>query len=104
MAELKKNFLKGKMNKDFDERLVPNGEYRDALNVEILSSEGSNAGAVQTLRGNKIVDHINFSSNATSVGCVADEENNLFYSFIANTYDLAAPDANVPLNFWAPMP
>ena len=94
MAELKKNFLEGKMNKDFDERLVPNGEYRDALNVEILSSEGSNAGTVQTLRGNKRVDHINFSSNATSVGCITDEENNLFYSFIANTYDLAAPDAN----------
>jgi len=94
MAELKKNFLKGKMNKDFDERLVPNGEYRDALNVEILSSEGSNAGTVQTLRGNKRVDHINFSSNATSVGCITDEENNLFYSFIANTYDLTVPDAN----------
>ena len=42
MAELKRNFLKGRMNKDLDERLVPNGEYRDALNVEIASSEGSN--------------------------------------------------------------
>ena len=40
MAEMKRNFLKGKMNKDFDERLVPGGEYRDALNVKLLSSEG----------------------------------------------------------------
>ena len=46
MAELKRNFLKAKMNKDLDERLVPNGEYRDALNVEISSSEGSNVGSV----------------------------------------------------------
>ena len=88
MAEMKRNFLKGKMNKDFDERLVPGGEYRDALNIELLSSEGSNVGTVQTLRGNSLVDGINFSSNALAVGSVEDEENKLFYSFIANTYDL----------------
>ena len=88
MAEMKRNFLKGKMNKDFDERLVPGGEYRDALNVELLSSEGSNVGTVQTLRGNSLVDDISFSSNALAVGNVEDEENKLFYSFIANTYDL----------------
>jgi len=41
MAELKRNFLKAKMNKDLDERLVPNGEYRDALNIQISSSESS---------------------------------------------------------------
>ena len=39
MPELKHNFMKGRMNKDLDERLVPNGEYRDALNVEVLTSE-----------------------------------------------------------------
>ena len=88
MAEMKRNFLKGKMNKDFDERLVPGGEYRDALNVELLSSEGSNVGTVQTLRGNSRVDNVSFSSNALAVGSVEDEENKLFYSFIANTYDL----------------
>ena len=32
-TELKHNFIKGRMNKDLDERLVPDGEYRDALNV-----------------------------------------------------------------------
>lgn len=89
MAEMKRNFLKGKMNKDFDERLVPSGEYRDALNVEIVSSEGSNVGTVQTLRGNSQVDNVNFFSSALTVGSVEDEENNLFYSFIANTYDLS---------------
>ena len=33
MAKLQRNFIKGKMNKGLDERLVPNGEYIDALNV-----------------------------------------------------------------------
>ena len=41
MAEIKNNFLKGKMNKDLDERLVSKGEYRDAMNVEVSTSEGS---------------------------------------------------------------
>jgi len=40
------------MNKDLDERLVPNGEYRDALNLEVATSEGSDVGSLQTLLGN----------------------------------------------------
>ena len=30
MPEIKRTFTAGKMNKDLDERLVRNGEYRDA--------------------------------------------------------------------------
>ena len=52
MPELIHTFLKGKMNKDLDERLVPNGEYRDALNLEVATSEGSDVGSLQTLLGN----------------------------------------------------
>ena len=49
MPELKKNFTRGRMNKDLDERLVPNGEYRDALNIQIATTEGSYIGSAQTL-------------------------------------------------------
>ena len=42
MPDLKKNFLQGKMNKDLDERLLPDGQYRDAVNIEVISSESSN--------------------------------------------------------------
>ena len=52
MAELKHNFMKGRMNKDLDERLVPQGEYRHAVNVEVATSESSNMGSLQTLLGN----------------------------------------------------
>ena len=51
MPDLKHNFNRGRMNKDLDERLVPDGEYRDAENVEIVTSEGSNVGAAQNLLG-----------------------------------------------------
>ena len=35
MADIKNTFLKGKMNKDLDDRLIPNGEYREAINLNI---------------------------------------------------------------------
>ena len=46
MPEFKRNFTKGRMNKDLDERIVPNGEYREALNVEVATSESSNVGTI----------------------------------------------------------
>ena len=52
MPEIKHNFTKGKMNKDLDERLVPNGEYRHAMNIQVSTSEGSDVGTVQNLMGN----------------------------------------------------
>ena len=54
MPELKNNFLKSKMNKDLDERLVPNGEYRNALGVNIRQSEGQNVGALEVVQGNEL--------------------------------------------------
>ena len=54
MPEIKRTFSSSKMNKDVDERLVPAGEYRDAQNIEINTSDGSNVGTVQTLKGNTI--------------------------------------------------
>ena len=36
MPEIKHNFAGAKMNKDVDERIVPNGQYRDALNVQVV--------------------------------------------------------------------
>lgn len=52
MAELKRVFSKAIMNKDMDERLVPNGQYRDASNIQISTSDDSDVGSVQTLLGN----------------------------------------------------
>ena len=60
MPELKRNFMQGRMNKDLDERLIPNGEYRDALNIEVTTSEGSNVGSVENIIGNKSLNLIQF--------------------------------------------
>ena len=41
MGKIKHSFTKGRMNKDLDIRLVPPGEYRDALDIQVRTSEGS---------------------------------------------------------------
>ena len=58
MPEIKNTFLQGKMNKDLDERLIPNGQYRDALNVEVSTSEGSDVGTVKNILGNQRVENL----------------------------------------------
>ena len=39
MPKVTNTFLKSKLNKDLDARLIPNGEYRDAVNVQVSRSE-----------------------------------------------------------------
>ena len=53
MAEHKNNFIKSKMNKDLDSRLIPPGEYRDAKNVMISTSEGDDVGALENILKNE---------------------------------------------------
>ncbi len=51
MPEIKQNFISGKMNKDLDERLIQKGEYREAQNIHITESEGSDVGAIENILG-----------------------------------------------------
>jgi hypothetical protein len=83
MPEIKHNFTGGKMNKDLDERLVPNGEYRHAENIEVSTSEGSNVGTVQNILGNKRVENL-VGVNFNCVGSIADEKTNKLYWFISS--------------------
>jgi len=78
MAEIKTTFTKGRMNKDLDERLVPKGEYRHAVNVEVSTSEGSNVGTVQNILGNSRVESV-VPNGHICVGSVVDEANNKLY-------------------------
>ena len=58
MPEIKHTFSAGKMNKDLDERLVPNGEYRDAMDIQVRTTDGDAAGAVQNLQSNKLISSL----------------------------------------------
>jgi hypothetical protein len=82
MPEIKNSFQKGKMNKDLDERLVPNGEYRDAKNVQVSTSDDSDVGTLQTIMGNSVLSNIGITG-ATCVGSISDTGNDKIYWLIA---------------------
>ena len=90
MPEIKNNFLQGKMNKDLDERLIPNGQYRDALNVEIATAEDAGVGTIKNILGNKRVEDI-VPSGFKCVGSIANEKNNKLYWFVSS-YDVIPED------------
>ena len=89
MAEVKNSFLSAKMNKDLDDRLIPNGEYRDALNIQVGKSESSDIGTVQPIWGNTIPDGYPIEEDATlrCIGSFMDERNNRIYQFLTNYSD-----------------
>jgi hypothetical protein len=101
MPELKRLFLKGRMNKDLDERLVPNGEYRDALNIQVGSSEGSDVGAIENILGNQVArkkrskqlwedndashNYYGLPLDAVCIGAIKDDINDKIYWFITSS-------------------
>lgn len=93
MAEIEKKFLSGRMNKDVDKRLVGDGEYLDAINVTVNTSEGSTIGAVQNPYGNDLVGDIldTLSARGLSnimnpivIGALPYEAKNLIYWFVTS--------------------
>ena len=96
MPEIKRTFQAGRMNKDLDERLVPQGEYRDALNIEVRTSGDSDVGTVQSLYGtierksyNISLDRVDpttswHKKNSRVVGSVVDDKTDSAYFFVAS--------------------
>ncbi len=84
MAEIKRTFSqKGFMNKDSDERIVPPGQYRDANNIQVSTSDGSNVGTAQSLLGNIDVSGDVVPDNYSKcVGAIAKPESDLIYYFV----------------------
>lgn len=87
MADIQRNFIAGRMNKSVDERLVPNGEYVDALNVRLGSTEDSEIGSVENAKGNERLTTLQFngtplSSDAKCIGALEDGVNETIYWFV----------------------
>jgi hypothetical protein len=96
MAEIKNSFLRSKMNKDLDDRLIPNGEYRDAQNISVGKSEADDIGALETVLGNTLVTNFGLSGVETIgyktientnqiIVFLTDNTNHYIYSYIPNT-------------------
>lgn len=93
MAEIKNSFLKGSMNKDLDERLIPDGQYIDALNIDVEPTQGQDSGAAKNKLGNTLVSDLDAisgedASTARTIGAVEYEALNKIYWFVAcDTFD-----------------
>jgi len=95
MAEVKNTFLKGKMNKDLDSRIVPNGEYREARNLSISRSEGSRVGEFENVLGNTAISSLSdltppAIAGTEIIGQLIDENSNVGY-FLATDFNSTDP-------------
>jgi len=96
MAEIKNTFLQSKMNKDLDDRLIPNGQYRDALNIQIGKSEQDDIGALQSVLGNSNLPIPADDSDLICIGFFMDNQNNRIYRFLTNYIDANPNLINYP--------
>ena len=117
MAKVVNTFTKGKLNKDLDARLVPNGEYRDARNVQVSKSEGPDVGELENVLGNELMFNFRSDIQLTSfnnrcIGYLADESTSNVYLFITSytdpnpsqiTYNKMAENAIVRYNTQQPV-
>jgi hypothetical protein len=97
MADITNTFTSGVMNKDLDERLIPMGTYRDALNIDVDVDNGSNVGTARNTLGNSRVSDITMTDRfpsglttegATTIGSEKFESLNLIYWLVAaNEFD-----------------
>ena len=89
MPEIKNNFIQGKMNKDLDDRLLPNGQYRDAQNITITKSDDSDVGVLQNVKGNLLpyensVDVIASNPRSEVIGVYVDNQKDRVFYFVTN--------------------
>ena len=86
MGNVTNTFVKSKMNKDLDDRLLSNGEYRNAKNVNISRSEGEDVGALENVLGNQSISTFQ-GYGCDIIGFYEDDTNQCVYSFLTNWTD-----------------
>ena len=122
MPELKNTFTGGRMEKDLDERIVPNGLYREALNIGVSTSEDSDVGAAQNILGNikvteaiqgpsRIYDNCTYAISSSAgprylgtnyhIISTVDPQTDMIYRFVATVPNTNSSDANYnPHGVW----
>ncbi len=92
--KLSSNFVLGRMNKSIDERLVRPGEYIDAVNVRLGSTEDTEIGSVENSKGNTLLVNAGEYrgadlTNARTIGAYEDGTNEIIYWFVtSDEYDM----------------
>ena len=96
MAKVQNTFIKSKMNKDLDDRILSKGEYRNAQNVNVSKSEGSDVGAMENVLGNvKLNSFVTDIDGAVIIGELMDFTNERIFVMITNYTDVNGNTNNV---------
>jgi len=76
------------MNKVYDERVVPDGEYIDAMNIRMGSTENSEIGVIENTKGNlpltslAYIDGTPLSASAKCIGAIENSVTETLYWFV----------------------
>jgi hypothetical protein len=90
MANITRNFVAGRMNKVYDERILPEGEYVDAMNIRMGSTENSEIGVIENTKGNVALTRLSYidgtplSASAICIGAIEDSANETIYWFVTD--------------------
>ena len=90
---INKNFIGSRMNKSLDERLIPAGDYKDALNIRVSSSEDGEALSAENTKGNELLATPRYDgkdvADAVCIGAYEDGDNEKIYWFLtSNVVDM----------------
>jgi hypothetical protein len=103
MANITRNFLAGRMNKIIDQRVLPEGEYVDAMNIRMGSTEKSEIGVVTNTKGNSpltiltYLDGTPLNPSARCIGAMEDSANETIYWFIHDPKFTIGPTGKLDL-------
>ena len=104
--------MRGRMNKSDDLRLIPDGEYTNALNVRVNSTEGQAAGIVENAKGNTQLTTVDapyvqveprddssiaLSDSARCIGAFNDDAKETIYWFIHDGNNTSTSTGKVDL-------
>jgi len=102
MTIVQSNFIKGRMNKSVDERLLPPGEYVDGQNIRLGSTENTEIGSVENSKGNTVVAALEYDGDALSastrcIGVLEDGAKETIYWFVHDPANLQSATGKVDM-------
>lgn len=91
----KKNFLGG-LNQDTEQRLLPQGDYRDALNIRAAESEGDDVGSVENIKGfEQIINGAAPGANPLDYQCIGSYQDKPMDRIIYFVADIANSEHSI---------
>ena len=77
-------YFVGGLNSDDEDRVIPNGDYRYALNIRNSKSDGDSQGSIENTKGDTIISYTLGVGTFKVVGAYDDKLNNKVYYFVWN--------------------